>query len=131
MADAREARALDLSEGAPVHVCEGISLAADHPIALFRSVFPAEWLPALPGALRRTGSVTQALAACGLPDYVRVSTRISARPATAAQAHKLRMPEGAPILRTVGLNACPEGRPVEFGTAWFAADRVTLTVAGP
>jgi GntR family phosphonate transport system transcriptional regulator len=130
-ADAREAEALQLDEGAPVHVCEGVSLADGHPLALFRSVFPAERLPGLPEALRRTGSVTRALADCGVADYLRVSTRIAARPATAAQAHKLRMPEGAPILRTVGLNACPQGRPVEFGTAWFAADRVTLTVAGP
>jgi GntR family phosphonate transport system transcriptional regulator len=40
-ASPREAEALDLAEGARVHVYEGLSLSDEVPIALFRSVFPA------------------------------------------------------------------------------------------
>jgi hypothetical protein len=40
-----------------------------------------------------------------------------------------RLRPGAPILRSVALNHCPEGRPVEYGTTWFAGDRVALTLA--
>jgi GntR family phosphonate transport system transcriptional regulator len=59
-ASPQEAEALQLAEGARVHVYEGLSLSDDVPIALFRSVFPAERLPDMLNALRDTGSVTAA-----------------------------------------------------------------------
>ncbi|MFP4305412.1 phosphonate metabolism transcriptional regulator PhnF [Rhodosalinus sp.] len=127
-ADAAEARALELAAGDPVLVCDGRSLADGQPIALFRSVFPQARLPGLAEALHEVSSVTAALARVGVPDYTRRSTRISARPATATQAVQLRIAEGAPLLRTVAVNADAQGRPVEFGTTWFAGDRVTLTL---
>ncbi|WP_309665628.1 UTRA domain-containing protein, partial [Tabrizicola sp.] len=40
----------------------------------------------------------------------------------------LQVSEGAPILRSVSVNVDERGVPVEFGTTWFAGDRVTLTV---
>lgn len=128
-ADAREAAELALPLGAQVHVYEGVSLADGAPVALFRSVFPADRLPALPEALARTRSVTAALAAAGVADYTRASTRITAKLATATQAATLRVPEGAPILRTEAVNVDAAGHPVEFGRTWFAGDRITLTVA--
>ena len=44
-------------------------------------------------------------------------------------AAQLRLPEGAPILRSVAVNIDAAGQPVEYGTTWFAGDRVTLTVS--
>lgn len=129
-ADATEAHALELSAGDAVIVCEGRSLADGQPIALFRSVFPHARLPGLQEALHELSSVTAALARAGVTDYTRRSTRIAARPATATQAVQLRMPEGAPLLRTVAVNMDAAGRPVEYGTTWFAGDRVTLTMSG-
>lgn len=127
-ADAREAEALALTPGDPVHVYDGLSLADGEPIALFTSAFPAARFPGLPAALEDTGSVTAALAECGVADYTRVSTRITAKQANATQALHLRIAEGAPILRTVGINADASGIPVEYGRTWFAGDRVTLTL---
>ncbi|WP_375691158.1 phosphonate metabolism transcriptional regulator PhnF [Pseudooceanicola sp. LIPI14-2-Ac024] len=127
-ADEREARALDLAPGTPVHVSEGRSLADGQPMAVFRSVFPAERFPALLDRLAETSSVTRALAACGVTDFTRASTRLTAKPATATQALHLRLREGDPILRAVGINVDPQGRPVEYGHTWFAGDRVTLTL---
>ena len=127
-AGASEAEALRLDPGAAVHVYDGLSLADGQPVAVFQSIFPAERLPGLPEALERIASVTEALAACGVPDYTRVSTRITAKEANATQALHLQIAEGAPILRTVSVNADPDGVPVEFGRTWFAGDRVTLTV---
>lgn len=124
----REAEALRLTQGDPVHVCEGISLADGAPIAVFRSVFPAARLPNMPARLREHNSVTAALAAEGVPDYTRASTRLTAKVANPVQAVHLRIAEGAPILRTVSINVDAEGVPVEFGRTWFAGDRVTLTV---
>lgn len=130
-AAADEAAALEVAPGAPVIVCEGRSLADGQPIALFRSVFPAGRLPGIGEALREVSSVTEALARCGVADYTRRSTRIAARPADATQAARLMVAEGAALLRTVSVSVDPEGVPVEYGTTWFAGERVTLTLAEP
>ncbi len=127
-ADARERAALGLGDGARVHVLEAVSLADGVPLALARSVFPAARLPGLLDRLADSPSITAALAAEGVADYTRASTRITAKLATATQAAALRIAEGAPILRTEAVNHDAEGRPVEFGLTWFAGDRVALTV---
>ena len=127
--DDAEAEALCLTAGTPVHVVEGISMADGQPIAVFRSVFPAERLPELLKHAQQNQSVTAALAACGVADYTRRSTRITARLATAVQGIALRLAEGAAILRSEAVNVDPSGQPVEYGLTWFAGDRVTLTYA--
>lgn len=126
--DETEAEALRLPPEAQVHVYEGLSLADDAPLAVFRSVFPAERFPTLLKRLGKAGSVTQALKAEGVSDYTRASTRLTARQADATQALHLRIREGAPILRTEGVNIDPAGAPVEYGLTWFAGDRICLTV---
>jgi GntR family phosphonate transport system transcriptional regulator len=128
-ASADEATALRLPDGAEVHCYDGLSLADGQPIAVFRSVFPAARFPRLPALLAEFRSVTAALAAEGLADFTRASTRITARAATPTQALHLRIPDGAPVLRTRSTNIDPDGQPVEYGQTWFAGDRVTLTVA--
>jgi GntR family transcriptional regulator, phosphonate transport system regulatory protein len=130
VASASEAEALQLEPGAMVHVYDGLSLADEQPIALFQSIFSARALPDLLTALTQMQSVTAALKACGVEDFTRAETRITAKLATATQALHLRISEGAPILRTTGVNIDTEGHPVEFGRTWFAGDRVTLTVDG-
>ncbi len=127
-ADETEAEALDLLPGDPVHVYDGLSLADGQPIALFQSIFPADRLPGILQALTQTGSVTRALQLCGVEDYTRISTRLTARSASAAQAVHLRLTEGAPVLHSLGVNADPKGQPVELGKTVFAGDRVTLTI---
>ncbi|MBO9409898.1 MULTISPECIES: phosphonate metabolism transcriptional regulator PhnF [unclassified Ruegeria] len=127
-ADVAEAEALELSEGEAVHVYDGLSLADGQPIGLFQSVFPAGRLPGILAALVETRSVTKALQQCGVEDYVRVSTRLTARAATPTQALHLQLSEGAPVLYSVGVNADTNGIPVEFGRTYFAGERVTLTM---
>jgi len=129
-ADPREAQALRLAPGAPVHVWEGVSLADGVPISLFRSAFDATRLPHLPDALRHHLSVTAALAECGVPDYTRAHPRLSAETATAMRARHLHLSTGAPLLRAVAINVDTSGVPVEYGRTWFAGERVQLLV-GP
>ena len=126
--NATEAEVLQLPPGAQVHAVEGLSLADDEPIALFRSIFPADRLPTLPGHLRRTHSVTRALADAGVSDYFRASTRLTAKRASPTQASHLQISPGDPILRSVSINVDAEGKPVEYGRTWFAGDRVSLVV---
>lgn len=127
--DAGEARVLRLKAGDPVQVVEGVSLADGQPIAAFRSVFPAGRFPGLLEAVRETGSITRALASLGLTDYTRAETRLTAELADPVLAVSLMVRPGAPVMRTVAVNVDPRGVPVEYGTTWFAGERVTLTVA--
>jgi GntR family phosphonate transport system transcriptional regulator len=128
-ASAAEAAALALASGDLVHVIDGISLADGQPLALFSSVFPAARLPGLLTAMDTQNSVTTALAACGVTDYTRFETRLTAKLADGLQALALHIQPGAPILRSVAVNVDAAGQPIEHGTTWFAGDRVTLTVA--
>jgi GntR family phosphonate transport system transcriptional regulator len=128
-ADAEETRVLKLGAGEAVHVIEGVSLADDQPIAAFRSVFPAGRLPRLPAALAAEGSITDALAACGVPDYTRAETRLTAQLADPMLAIALLVRPGSAVMRSVGVNIDEKGLPVEHGTTWFAGERVTLTIA--
>jgi GntR family phosphonate transport system transcriptional regulator len=127
--DADESRLLRLSPEAPVHVVEGVSLADDQPIAAFRSVFPQARFPDLLDRIRETASITQALAASGLPDYTRAETRLTAQLADPVLALALAVRPAAPVLRATSLNVDPDGQPVEYGLTWFAGERVTLTLA--
>lgn len=112
-----------------VQVYDGLSYADNVPIALFRSVFPAHIEGLIP-ALEELGSVTRALAQCGVGDYTRENTRISARLATATQASLLQVKEGEPLVLSKSVNVDGGGVPLEFGTTWFVGERVTLTIGG-
>lgn len=128
-ASVAEAAALGLASGDLVHVIDGISLADGQPLAIFSSTFPAARLPELLTAMDAQNSVTAALATCGVTDYTRSETRLTAKLADGLQALALQIQAGSPILQSVALNADAAGRPIEYGTTWFAGDRVTLTVA--
>ena len=128
-ADQKEAEALGLTPGAPVHVSEGLSLVDEEPVAMSRGVFPAERFPGFLEKLRELVSVTAAFKAYGVEDYTRSFTRMNAKLATPTLALHLRIAQGAPILRTISVNADMDGKPIEYGRTWFAGDRVTLTMA--
>jgi GntR family phosphonate transport system transcriptional regulator len=123
-----ELEALGLRAGEPVHVLECVGLSDEVPFTYASSVFPGRRLPDLPRALGRTGSITAALAECGVADYRRARTRLVAERAAGAMARHLRLPEGAPVLRAVSLNVDAEGRPIEYGRTWFCTDRIELVV---
>lgn len=128
--DHREAEALSLPVGSPVHIVEGLSLADGVTLAIFRSVFPAARFPGFLELMQKTQSVTASLAALGVTDYTRQSTKLTAVGADALFALHLQLQQGAPLLRSVALNVDPAGRTIEFGTTWFAGERVTITLAG-
>lgn len=96
-ADHTESDALNLPVGAREHAFEGLSLADGQPIALFRSIFPTDRFPDLCRLTRETHSVKAALAACGVTDYTRASTRLNTIQAGATQALHFRLTEGAPF----------------------------------
>ena len=54
---------------------------------------------------------------------------MTAKLADPVLALALQVQPGAPVLRSVAVNVDAAGLPVEYGTTWFAGDRVTLTVS--
>lgn len=125
-ANAAVAAALEVPEGSPVVLLERVGLADGVPISLADHYFPVERLPGIADALRATNSITDALRAVGVDDYVRRSTRVTARMPTAAEADRLEVPRVRPLLVCENLNVDHDGRPTEFTLTRHPSSRVQL-----
>jgi GntR family phosphonate transport system transcriptional regulator len=120
---------LRLSESSPVLCLQVLAEAnGQPPLSLSRRYFPRARFPRLEQVLQETGSLTAAFAAHGVSDYTRLESRISADMPDAALASQLHQPPTRPVLRVDSLNVDGAGIPIEWARAWFAADRVALTV---
>lgn len=124
------AKALGLRVGRPIVVWRSVGRADGCPISLAVHHFPSERLPGLSEALRRTRSISKALAEAGAGDYSRAWTRILARAPEPDEIHALDISPARPVLATESLNLGPGGAPVDYGMTTFAADRVQLVVDG-
>jgi GntR family phosphonate transport system transcriptional regulator len=105
-------------------------LAVDgRPISRATHWFAADRVPGLASRYRDTGSITAALRASGIDDYVRASTTVGARHATGAEAADLGLSVGSVVLVTRSLDTLTDGTPLQVGITRFAADSVELDVA--
>lgn len=129
-APAHVAGRLRIDGGLAVRV-ESLRTVDGAPFALGTRWFDAARLPDIAESLRRTASVTAALRASGVDDYVRVSTVVSARHATAAESELLKLDPGAIVLVTESLDALPDGTPLQHLVTRFAAQRVRLDIEHP
>jgi GntR family phosphonate transport system transcriptional regulator len=127
-ADVEIAAALDVPRGTRVLRLETLSAADGIALNVATSWFPAERLPDFVAHYAETGSITQALKRCGIADYQRRETRVTARIADAQDALALGIEAGSPLIVTESINTDPEGRPIQFSVARFAADRVQIVV---
>jgi GntR family phosphonate transport system transcriptional regulator len=124
------AQALGLRVGRPIVTWRAIGRADGCPISLAVHHFPSERLPGLAGALRRTRSISKALAEAGAADYARAWTKIVARAPWPDELHALEVSPARPVLATESLNVGADGKPIDYGLTAFAADRVQLVVNG-
>ncbi|SHI91925.1 GntR family transcriptional regulator, phosphonate transport system regulatory protein [Roseomonas rosea] len=127
-ATAAVAEALGIARRAPVLRVERLGMADGCPVVLGVHHLPLPRFAAAEAALRGAPSITAALAACGVADYRRARTRISARLPTGEEAQLLRQSRGRPVLASEALNLDAEGRPVDFTLACYAAGRVHVLV---
>ena len=125
-ADAKAARALSIATGAPVMVLELLRSADGFPVAIGLHVFAKQRFPQILADYEQTYSITEALAAAGVADYVRGRTQVSTRLPTPEEARLLQVPKTRPLLVTEAVNLDLDGTPVEFGIACFPGDRVQL-----
>ncbi|HEV7457491.1 MAG TPA: phosphonate metabolism transcriptional regulator PhnF [Roseococcus sp.] len=126
--DARIAELLGLRRGRTVLQVERLALADGRPLAIGLHHFPAQRFPQMAALLREDPSITRALAACGVPDYRRKSTRITARMPTAEEAALLQQSRARPLLVSEALNIDSEGEPVDATITRYAAGRAQLVV---
>lgn len=98
------------------------------PIARGTIWLDAERVPGIVEHFGPEGSMTSALRAVGIDDYVRVSTTVGGRAATAAEAADLGLPSGSMVLVVRALSTLPDGTPFLYNVTRFAADRVELDV---
>lgn len=127
-ADAATAGALGLPPGAPVLELRTVHEADGTPISAAVTRLPLPRFAGFDRAYAEAGSITRAFAAFGVGDYLRVSTRITARVADAEEAGLLHLAPGRVVLVVDGVNADAEGRRVQATRARFAADRVELSI---
>ncbi|MCF8607220.1 phosphonate metabolism transcriptional regulator PhnF [Gordonia sp. HY442] len=98
------------------------------PISRATGWFDAERVPELGARFRECGSITVSLQEAGIADYVRASTVVAARHATATELTDLALDEGAVVLAVQGLDTLPDGTPLQFASTRFPADRVELDI---
>ena len=127
-ADAAVAAALGLGRGRPVVKAERLGLADGRPVVVGTHFFPAARFPRIAAELAADPSITRALAAGGVPDYRRRTTRVTARMPTPEEADLLQQSRARPVLVAETVNTDPSGEPVEAGWSCYAAGRVQLVV---
>ena len=104
-------------------------LAVDgRPMSRATHWFAADRVPGLAERFGESGSITAALRASGIDDYVRAATTVGARHATAAEAADLELPAGSVVLVTRSLDILADGTPLQVGITRFVAGRVELDV---
>jgi GntR family transcriptional regulator, phosphonate transport system regulatory protein len=122
------ARHLKIRAGGRVIRIDTLGRANGRPISLGRHYFPARRVPDLIAQFERWRSITEALKRLGIEEYRRLWTRVVARLPTPAEAHLLRMAVTQPLLVTESVNIEGAVRPIEYGEARFASDRIQLVI---
>lgn len=125
-AGAEVAANLGIAEGDDVVLMERLGAADNIPVSLAAHYFPVERLPGMAAALASSPTITEAFAAVGVSDYVRQSTRVSARLPTATEARLLQFARTRPLLVCENLNVDRLGRVVEYGVALHPSPRVQV-----
>jgi GntR family phosphonate transport system transcriptional regulator len=121
------AERLVLGEGAGLRL-ETVLAVDGHPLSRATHWFAADRAPGLAESFSATGSITAALRAIGIDDYVRAATTVGARHATAAEAADLGLASGSVVLVTRSLDTLTDGTPLQIGITRFVADRVELDI---
>ena len=127
-ADRPVSEALNVPVGSATVVIDTIGEADGYRLCVSSRYYPLPRFAQLVEAFEETGSVTAALKVCGVEDYERRVTRVTARLPTAEDARYLHQPKTRPILVTESISVDSSGRPIEYGLSRFASDRTQIVV---
>lgn len=127
-ADSRLATSFHVEEGTPFYRFEIRFKADTLPLSVSTIWLPYQRFKRFDEHLRRTNSITDALAEYGVDDYTRDTTKISARLAEKRECGLLDLPEMSVLLVTETLSKDALGVPIQLAQACFAAERVEFDV---
>ncbi len=127
-ASAEIAARLTIGVGSPVLRMHMKRSSDGIPVSLGVSHLPLPRFAGFAAAFREANAVSPALAACGVPDYRRLETRVGARQATDAEAAALGLDEPQILLSVDSVSVDPQGVPIQATAALFAADRIELVI---
>jgi GntR family phosphonate transport system transcriptional regulator len=127
-ATAAQARALEVPIRSALLHLRVLGEAEQQPLQISDRWFPLPRFAGLEAVVRETGSITAGFAAHGVHDYTRRESRITAQMPEADVAASLKQALSRPVLMVESVNVDLDGVPIEYATAWFAGDRVKLTV---
>jgi GntR family phosphonate transport system transcriptional regulator len=108
-----------------------LSFADGVPVSLATHHFDAARFSGIGRLLAKHHSITRALIDLGVEDYVRMSTEVTARMATAHEAERLSLGVNPIVLETVAVNADSTGTPIQYSRTLFAAERIALRLDTP
>ncbi len=128
-ASSEVAEALVLEHGADCIVLETTHSADGKPVSTATNWLEAHRFENMPDRLLALGSISAALAACGVADYVRLSTEISATHATNEDLVRLKLAAGAVVLETKAVNGDANGKPIQYARSRFDAGRTSLVIS--
>lgn len=127
-ADALLSEALSVPVGATLLRIETLRVVDGVPVLVATSWFEQARFPALLASYAETGSFTEALNACGVEDYSRKRSKVTAELVEPDDAALLELAAGQPVLVVESLNIDPEGCPVQYTRTRMAADRLQVVI---
>ena len=127
-ADTRIVSLLVVPVGSPVLRLHTTRFADGVPIAVGHSYFPLPRFAGFEAAYRRFGAVTPSFVACGVDDYKRRETRVSARFASPEEAAGLDIVPGRPVMVVDSVNVDLDGVPIQVTRGIFSADRTEIVL---
>ena len=122
------AESLRVEVGATVLELTTCHRADATPISTARAFLPLPRFAGFARAYGSHGSITRAFADYGITDYLRLSTRITARIATAEEASTLELAPGRVVMVSESVNTDIAGVPIQATRSVFAADRVEFVI---
>jgi GntR family phosphonate transport system transcriptional regulator len=127
--EAEHCALLGLPEGTSLWAIETLSRAGGTPVGTGIHYLSVARFPRFDEILTEAGSsITAAFKACGIPDYVRRSTRLTARLAGEREAALLKIEPGAAVLTSDALDALPDLTPIHIVNSVFAGERMEMVV---
>lgn len=120
---------LNLPEATELWRLETLSLAGGVPVGTGVHWLEAARFPGFDIRLADAGaSITAAFRAAGIPDYLRLSTRLSARLADGREALLLKIAPGAAVMLSSAVDALPDLAPIHLVDSVFAGERMEMVV---
>jgi len=127
--EAETCAALGLAAGTPLWRVEGLSRADGTPMGTGMHWLSVARFPDFDAVFRTAGaSMTAAFKAYGIEDYVRLSTRLTARLASGREASLLQIEPGAAVMVSLAVDALPDLTPVHLVSSVFAGERMEMVV---